>query len=248
MFYYVDSTTGKIYFVNNEDYWYDAKAYIQIVPHSSHKLARLWYGWDNFAQGGVNEAGLVFDGAATPSQKLPQGFYDPGKRNVGDEMLASCKSVAEAIAYLDKEKIAVSEGHLLLGDKAGNAVILEWVNGARSIIPMKNNILIASNFLLSDTSAGNYPCYRYQSIEQRLQQLRSSNRPASLKEAGNAIAGSVQLPQEDKKGRIAGTLYTTFVNLTDMEFVLVYKLDKNKTTKLDLKKEFQGRKRKIPLQ
>ena len=32
--YYVDQETGKIYVVNNEAYWNDTKAYIQIEPRS----------------------------------------------------------------------------------------------------------------------------------------------------------------------------------------------------------------------
>ena len=32
--YYIDSSSGKIYVVNNEDYWYDVEAYIQINPAS----------------------------------------------------------------------------------------------------------------------------------------------------------------------------------------------------------------------
>ena len=55
---------------NNEDYWYDADAYIQILPASRNRLARLWYGWDDFARGGVNEAGLFFDGAVTPAREI----------------------------------------------------------------------------------------------------------------------------------------------------------------------------------
>ena len=64
--YYLDSISGKIYVANHEDFWYDTKAYIQINPRTKNKLARLWYGWDDFAQGGINEAGLFFDGAVTP--------------------------------------------------------------------------------------------------------------------------------------------------------------------------------------
>ena len=61
--YYIDKKTGKIYFVNNEDYFYDVKPYIQIKPNSKGELGRIWYGWKNFGQGGVNEKGLVIDGA-----------------------------------------------------------------------------------------------------------------------------------------------------------------------------------------
>ena len=42
MFYYVGKASGKIYFVNNEDYWYDADASIQIIPADKTAHARLW--------------------------------------------------------------------------------------------------------------------------------------------------------------------------------------------------------------
>lgn len=70
----MDSTTGKVYFVNNEDYWLDVNAYIQIESKSKTKLASLWYGWDKFAQRGINEAGWVFDAAVTPEQEKFQAM------------------------------------------------------------------------------------------------------------------------------------------------------------------------------
>ena len=248
MFYYVDRTTGKIFFANNEDYWFDVKAYIQINPATKNEFARLWYGWDKFAQGGINEYGLVFDGAVSPKQKLPTGYHNPNGRNVGDEILAKCKTTEEAVKYLENEKIGISEGHMMFGDNQGNAVVVEWVNGEKRVVNKTDNKLIATNFLLTDTTAGNYPCYRYQAIEQRLNLLDKSNENLDLKKVGNAIAGAVQLPREDENGKQGGTLYTTFINITDMELILVYQLDNSKITKLDLKKEFdKPRKQKILL-
>jgi len=248
MFYYIDKTTGKIYFVNNEDYWYNVNATIQINPKSKNEFARLWYGWDDFAQGGINEFGLLFDGAVTPKQKLPDGYHNPEGRNIGDEILASCKTVEEAIDFMEKEKIAISEGHIFFGDNTGNAVVMEWINGEKRTIQKSNNMLIATNFLLADTSAGNYPCPRYQSIEQRLNQLNESTDSLDLKMIGNAIAGAVQIPQKDEKGNLGGTLYTSFINVSVMEFTLVYQLDNSKITKFDLKKEFEKtNKQKIKL-
>jgi hypothetical protein len=62
------------------------------------------------------------------------------------------------------------------------------------------------------------------------------------------LGQAVQIPKADSKGKIGGTLYSTFINITDMEFILVYKLDNAKTTKLDLLKEFGiKRERKIKL-
>jgi hypothetical protein len=73
--YYIDKKSGKIYFVNNEDYWYDVKPYLQIIPATKNEFGRIWYGWDHFGQGGVNEKGLVLDGAVTPNQKIPDRIF-----------------------------------------------------------------------------------------------------------------------------------------------------------------------------
>jgi choloylglycine hydrolase len=241
--YYVDARTGKIYVANNEDYWYDTKAYIQIQPSSGKKLARLWYGWDDFAQGGVNEAGLFFDGAVTPQQEVPDGGHGPNG-NLGDELLARCRTVNEALILLDKKDIALNNAHMMLGDASGYAVVVEWLDGQRQIIPINGNRLVMTNFLLADPSRGNHPCPRYLAIDKHLDDLEESEQALDLKAIGNAVATAVQVPREAEDGRVGGTLYTSFIDISDMEFVLVYQLDNEKITRLDLNKEFQASKRK----
>lgn len=242
--YYVDSTSGKIYVANNEDYWYSEEAYIQLMPAKKNENARLWYGWDDFAQGGVNAAGLFFDAAVTPEQKIPEGFTNPNGRNIGDEILANCQTVDEAIAYLEQAKIAISTGHFFLGDSTGNAAVLEWVNGEKHIVRIENNVLIATNYLLIDTSAGNYPCYRYQSIEERINDLKKSEEPVDFRSFANVIAGAVQTPTKDENGQEGGTLYSTFIDMKEMKFVLVPKLDNSRVMILDLNEEFQRKRKK----
>ena len=241
--YYVDSHTGKIYVVNNEDYWYDVDACIQIVPGKGNKLARLWYGWDDFAQGGINESGLFFDGAVTPEQDIPGGERGP-RGNLGDNILARCRTVDEALNLLEKKAIALSNAHMMIGDSTGNAVVVEWLDGQRKIVSIANNRLIMTNFLLSETSRGNYPCPRYQSIEKRLDQMEESDQPIDLRSVGNIMAGAVQVPRIIEDERVGGTLYSSFINISDMEFVLVFKLDNSKITRLDLNATFKERRRK----
>jgi predicted choloylglycine hydrolase len=246
--YYIDKKTGKIYVANNEDYWYDVKPYIQIIPRSGNKLARLWYGWNNLAQGGINEAGLFFDGATTPEQKTPNGYVTEYKGNLGDELLASCKTVSDAIYFLEEKKIAISQGHLMFGDSSGNASIIEWVNGEKKIIPITDNKLVMTNFLLSDTTAGDFPCERYNSIDENIKLFEVKQDTMTLARLRNVVGKAVQLPKSNDKGRQIGTLYSTFLNITDMQFVLVYKLDDTKLIKLDLTSEFENKKkRKIDL-
>ena len=245
--YFVEKSTGKIFVANNEDYWYDTNAYIQILPKSKNKLARLWYGWDNFAQGGVNEAGLFFDGAVTPEQPRPEGTKKP-QGNLGDEILAKCANVNQAIKFLEDKKIALTNAHMMFGDSTGNAVVLEWIDGEKQIVRINHNKLVMTNFLLSDTTKGNYPCYRYNAIQKGLEELQANEEPIDLRKVGNVAAKAVQPQRKNENGKTGGTLHSTFINITDMEFVLVFKLDNSKTTKLDLKKEFaSNKKRKIKL-
>lgn len=249
--YYIDSRTSKIYFVNNEDYWYDVKPYIQIIPSSKNELGRIWYGWENFGQGGVNEKGLVIDGAVTPEQKTPIGYNSSPNGNITDKILAKCNTVDDAVQFLEEKKVALKDGHILLGDKNGKAVIVEWINGVKQIVTIKNNRLVATNFNLSDTSQTEITCWRYPIIQKGLDELDAKDRKDTidLKAVGNVIGKAVQLPQTDSTGKVSGTLYTTFIELTEMKLLLVYKLDNSKIEKLDILKELQtGRKRKIKLE
>ncbi len=246
--YYIDTKTGKIYAVNNEDYWYDVKPYIQIMPRDDENLARLWYGWDDFAQGGINESGLFFDGATTPEQSKINGYSSPDG-NLGDNILATCKTVAQALDYLEKNKIALTNGHMLFGDRTGNAAVVEWIRGEQKVILMNDNRLMITNFLLSDTEQGNYPCPRYTAMENDISRIRQANDTIGLKTIGNIAAKAVQPKAKNVDGREGGTLYSTFINITDMEFVLIYKLDNTKITKLNLLSEFANiDERKIELE
>lgn len=244
--YYKDSLSGKIYALNNEDYWYDVKPYISIIPGKAGALSRLWYGWDNFAQGGVNEAGLFFDAAVTPQQPEVKG-YSKYSNNFGDYLLSKCKNIKEVITLFEKEKIAYTTGHFLFGDRDGNAVVIEWVEGEKKLIFISGNYLMATNFLLSSPEKGNYPCIRYQAMENEIKRLQEGKIPVGLKEAGNILAKAIQPAAMGEK--MGGTLYSIFINLTDMQFVVMVKYDNNRMTKLDLKQEFlAGKKRKIKLE
>ena len=250
IFYYKDNKTGKIYFVNNEDYWYDVKPYIQIIPGSKDELGRMWYGWNNFGQGGVNEKGLVLDGAVTPTEKTPPGYSDQHKGNITDEILAKCATVDQAVEYLEINKIALKNTHLFFGDKNGKAIIVEWVNGFKHLVEIKKNRLVATNFNLSNTSQSDITCWRYKAIQKGLDELdaKNENEPIDLKAVGNVIAKAVQMPQKDSSGKVGGTLYSSFIDLTEMELVIVFKLNNSRIEKLNIINELKkGKNRKIEL-
>lgn len=243
--YYVDPDTGKIYVVNNEDFWYDTDAYIQIEPETKNKLARLWYGWNNFGQGGINSAGLFFDVAVTPNQEVPKGYKLP-KGNITDRILANCRTVDEVIAYMEKEKMALNQSHMLIGDAQGNAIIVEWVDGEKHIIKKEGNSLIATNYLLLKPEAGNYPCSRYASIEERIKEMESSGNPIALSSMATIVTQAYQTPRTLDNGKTLGTLYTSFIDISEMKMVFLPKLDGEKVMQFDLNEEFKNP-RKIEL-
>ncbi len=240
--YYKDIATGKIYVVNSEDFFLDVDAYIQIEPKSKKNFARLWYGWDQFAQGGINEKGLFFDAAVTPEQEKIKGYANP-KRNLGDKILAQSSSVKEALEVLEKEKIALNKSHMLFGDKTGQAVVVEWVNGERKLHWIVGNKLIMTNFLLSEPKAGGYPCYRYKSISDRINQLETGGEIINLLKIGNTFGQAVQPARKHENNRFGGTVYTSFIDVTENKFFLSYKLSNKNMIKFDLTEEFAKSKR-----
>ena len=240
--YYKDLATGKIYAVNAEDYYLDVDAYIQIEPKSKRKFARLWYGWDDFAQGGINEHGLFFDAAITPEQQRIKGYRNP-RNNLGDKILALASTVEEALEILEKEKIALNKSHMLFGDRTGQAVIVEWVGGERKLRWIDDNKLVMTNFLLSEPEAGNHPDFRYNSIIHRINELESSGQEINLNKIGNTFGLAVQPARADENKRLGGTIYTSFIDITDNKFVLSYRLSNDDLVILDLEDEFAKSKR-----
>jgi len=70
----------------------------------------------------------------------------------------------------------------------------------------------------------------------------------TLLKIGNTFGQAAQIPTEDEKGRIDGTVYTYFIDITEITFFLSYKVNNNKVIKLDLNVEFKkSRSQKINL-
>src|SRR5690606_15334060 len=97
---------------------------------------------------------------------------------------------------------ALNKSHMMFGDKTGKAVVVEWVNGERKLHWIKDNKLIMTNYLLSDPKAGNYPCYRYNSIEDRISEMEKSGEEINLLKVGNTFGQAGQPPRESEEGRV----------------------------------------------
>ena len=70
-----------------------------------------------------------------------------------------------------------------------------------------------------------------------------------LLKVGNTFGQAAQAPQKAANGRVAGTVYSSFINITDNQFFLSYKLSNQNIIKLDLGDEFsKTKKQRIKLE
>lgn len=129
---FVLTDSQKTLFFNNEDYSNPATR-IWFLPASKQYYGVAYVGFDNdWAQGGVNTAGLAFDWVA--GQKVE---YVPDPRllkvrgdNPSERMLESCATVEEAIAFYEKyQEPGFSYAKIMIADKTGASVIIGAQDG-----------------------------------------------------------------------------------------------------------------------
>lgn len=243
------SKENSYYFGNNEDYWFDVKPFLQ-VQTGGNGYRRIWYGWYQFwvfrpfAQGGINEKGLLFDAAVVPRQEAPTG-YRKVNYNLGDDLLATCKDVTEAIEYFERKRIAYSGSHLFFADRSGDAAILEWMDGRSVVTRIHNSSLIATNFLLSAPERGNYPCKRYSTLKSMID--GNEHDEWSIDKVVDMAFSAVRSEASTVDGRMGGTLYTVVVDIGEQVMRVYLKGNKAKFIELDLSDEFNKRSYRIPL-
>jgi hypothetical protein len=120
-------TNGKqTLFCNNED-WSDPATFIWFKPGSGSRLGCAYVGFGNqWAQGGVNTAGLAFDWVAGFREKWSR---DPKMKNVSgntaERMLESCRTVDEAIAFYQNHwEPDLGRSWVLVADRSGASAII----------------------------------------------------------------------------------------------------------------------------
>ena len=144
---------------NNEDYLVpDTRMWF--VPAEGGRHGRVYFGFANgFPQGGMNDAGLFFDGLALDRQDVAKSpDRPPFDGNLADRAMAECSSVAEVIALFEKhERTMLAGAQLFFGDRTGDAAIVE--GGA--VVRKQGRFLVATNFRQSQTPPSAVSCERY---------------------------------------------------------------------------------------
>jgi hypothetical protein len=124
------------------------------------RFGRVYFGYGNFyPQGGMNEAGLVFDYTATVPLPVLGAVGKPiFDGDLTDKVMAECATVAEALALLDGYNLEwLERACLFLADAGGDSAIVE----GDVVLPKQGAYQVLTNFYQSRTEPGEIPCQRY---------------------------------------------------------------------------------------
>ncbi|MBU0753500.1 MAG: hypothetical protein KJ645_00065 [Planctomycetes bacterium] len=157
---------------NNEDFW-NPNTKMWFVPAENGGYGRVYFGFDNFfPQGGMNEAGLFFDGFATAPMPITRSTGKPAyEGNLIDDVMAECATVDEVVEIFSRYNLEFLETAMLMfADRHGHSVIIE----GDEFLGNKGDFQVVTNFYQSCTSAP-APCPRFRIATRLLEEAPEAN-------------------------------------------------------------------------
>lgn len=137
------------------------------------------YGWmyhasgDGFPQGGLNEHGVFWEGAATPYLEMPESMANkteyPGW-HIMEKVMEECTTLEAALAIFETYYyVDLLNAHYLVGDRFGHSAIV----GGDHVIVGEKRYQIVTNFnverMIRAAEIDTLECARYRMIYDRLQ-------------------------------------------------------------------------------
>ncbi|WP_461056224.1 C45 family peptidase [Spirosoma arcticum] len=229
------TTNGRTYLGNNEDSW-RIGAKIWFEKALVGKLGALYVGYANLSpQGGMNQAGLAFDGLTIHPQKVK---IDPTRKTVTNfsafikHIMQTCRTVDDVRHYaIQFNRQGMREGELLFADKSGRYLVME---PDTMIIGNDKNYIIA-NFCPSITSEKEKLGWgRYRRGREYI-----SNHQSGIN--FNYCLALVDTMHECRPKLGDGTMYSSIADLQNCEFTLYFYHDYKHELKFNLEEElFKG--------
>ncbi len=153
---------------NNED-CSDPNTYMTFYPSETGKLGWVKFGFQSgFPQGGMNESGLFWDAASTPYLPMPYSEENKEKYNgvLMQKVIEECSTAQEAVAVFEEYYCDdLYNAQYLIGDSTGTSIIVEGDEIFGSI----EDFQVMTNFIQSQYEPSNYPCWRYDTVTEILQ-------------------------------------------------------------------------------
>jgi len=220
---------GKTMVGNNEDYW-NPNTRIWFEKGKAGEYGAAYVGFDNFwPQGGMNQAGLVFDGFAMDFMAINN---TAGKKELNMNFLKiimkQCATVDDVKKYLVQYNLSGLETSMFLFvDKSGKYLVVE----GDSLITGINEYYVLSNFYPSQIKNENdidIPIYH-----------KGKKLLAGRTDTGLSFCTSVMDTMHQERDWGAGTMYSTIYDLNEGIIYLYFFRDYKHVVKFDLNKELK---------
>jgi hypothetical protein len=210
---------------NNEDND-KSNTWVWYVPAEESSYGCVYFGYgDRFPQGGMNDQGLFYDGAATRKLPVKKGA---GKKKLSlpklfTTVMEKCASVEEVIELLEQYDLSRFErAQMLYADASGASVLVE----GDKMIRGSGSYQISTNFYQSQVRNGKIPCRRYSTIDKILKAKGS----ASVDLVRSALAASHQ------EG-VTPTQYSNIYDLVNLRIHLYHFHNFEEAVVIDLREE-----------
>ncbi len=170
---------GQVLVGNNEDWYHsDAKYWFEKPENPEENYAAYFFGFEGegrFAQGGVNESGLMFDGTAVTRIEINRDHVREHELKAAPvhlfkNILKRCRTIEEAEAMIKPLFIPYIRSAQVVIVDANAGYLVVKPNG----ITQKGHLSdgefkVITNFHLEDFESRNYTCYRYDLAISRLE-------------------------------------------------------------------------------
>jgi hypothetical protein len=219
---------GRVLFGNNEDYL-TPDTRVWFVPARDGRHGAMYLGFANgFPQGGMNDAGLAFDGSATGRKPLVE--QDGKRRFAGNpivEAMETCATVEEVVALLGEIDLRplLERSMLFFADATGDAVIVE----GDVFLRKEGDFQAVTNFYPSAHADDRAQCPRYAAVVDVL----AARAETSVDLCTRALAAGAQ------RGRRVATLYSNVFDLPARTARLYLFHDYTQVVELDLAAELE---------
>lgn len=220
---------GRTMVGNNEDYW-NPNSRIWFEKGKVGEFGAVYVGFDNFwPQGGMNQAGLVFDGFSMDYLAINDTL---GKKSLNanflHEIMRKCANVDDVKSYFAQYNLKGLETSMFLFiDKTGKYLVVE----GDSLLIGNNQSYVLSNFYPSQIKEENeigLPFYH------NGKKLLDSQKDTTI-----SFCSSVMDMMHQERNWGAGTMYTTIYDLNEGTIFLYFFRDYQHVVKFNLNLELK---------
>lgn len=225
---------GQVLVGNNEDWYHsDGKYWVEMPDEPGEHFSAYFFGFEGdgkFAQGGMNQAGLMFDGTAVSRIEIDRDHVRKNKLRAAPvhlfkDILKRCRTIEEAEAMIKGYFIPYIRSAQIVMVDANAGYLIVKANGATEKGHLEDGeFKIITNFHLEDLDSGNYTCYRYDLARSMLENHFENTVPEF-----ESLLYSVH---QEYPG---ATVYSNIFNLTNASSTLYYNAVFESKVTLDFK-------------